>query len=134
VATYPTGGKPVDLVFAGNGAILAVAVERSDGGGELVIWKIKATKKKGLERKKEWIVPLDGPPVRMAVSPDGRHVAASLNGGQIQVFEVDTQILAATADLGAVPRDVVWCDPSIEGPLLPDWSDDDAPTLDLGGG
>ena len=40
----------------------------------------------------------------------------------------------ATADLGAAPRDIVWCDPSIEGPLLPDWSDDDAPTLDLGGG
>ncbi len=134
VATYPTGGKPVDLVFAGDGTILAVAVEGSDGGGEIVIWKIKPTKKKGLQRKKEWIVSLEGPPVRIAVSPDGRHLAVSLNCGRIQIFEVDTQILTATADLGAAPRDIVWCDPSIEGPLLPDWSDDDAPTLDLGGG
>jgi hypothetical protein len=134
VATYPTGGKPVDLAFTDDGTLLAVAVERPDGGGEIVIWKIKPTKKKGLERKKERIIPLDGPPVRLASSPDGRHVAAALSSGQIQIFDVETQILAATADLGTAPRDVVWCDPSIEGPLLPDWSDDDAPTLDLSGG
>lgn len=134
VETYVTGGAPVDLAFVDDGTVLAVAVERSDGGGEVVIWKIKQTKKKGLERKKEWIVPLAGPPVRLASAPDGRHLAAASNSGQIQVFEVTTRSLTAAADLGAAPRDVVWCDPSVEGPLLPDWSDDDAPTLDLSGG
>ena len=134
VATYLTGGRPIDLVFADDGSTLAVAVERSDGRGELVIWKIKPTKKKGLERKKEWIVPLAGPPVRLVSSPDGRHLAAGLNSGQIQIIEVDTQGLVATAEVGGAPRDVAWCDPAIEGPLLPDWSDDDEPTLDLSGG
>jgi len=134
VATYLTGGKPVDLVFVDDGSTLAVAVERPDGGGELVIWKIKPTKKKGLERKKEWIVQLNGPPVRMAASPDGLSVAVALNDGRLEIIETDSHALVAAADLGGPPRDVVWCDPSVEGPLLPDWSDDDAPTLDFSGG
>jgi hypothetical protein len=134
VATYLSGGKPVDLVFVDDGSTLAVAIERSDGGGEIVIWKIKSTKKKGIERKKEWIIQMTESPVRVAASPDGLHVAAALNNGRLKIFEVESQALVAAADLGGAPRDVVWCDPSIEGPLLPDWSDDDAPTLDLSGG
>jgi WD40 repeat protein len=132
-AVFTTSGKPVDLVFAGDGSTLAVAVERSDGGGELLIWKIKLEKKKGLQKKKEWTVPLSGPPVRLASSPDGRHVAAGSYGGAIQIVELETQGLVSIADLRGAPRDVVWCDPGIEGPLLPDWSDDDEPTLNLGG-
>mgnify|MGYP001821800299 FL=1 len=72
--------------------------------------------------------------MRLVSSPDGRHLAAGLNSGQIQIIEVDTQGLVATAEVGGAPRDVAWCDPAIEGPLLPDWSDDDEPTLDLSGG
>jgi hypothetical protein len=130
---FQTGGKPVDLVFADDGSVLVVAVEKADGEGEVLIWKFKQ-KKKGLQRKKDWTVQLSGCPLRLASSPDGRHVAAGLRSGQIQIVALETKMVeAATADLGDAPRDVVWCDPSVEGPVLPDWSDDDAPTLDLGG-
>jgi hypothetical protein len=132
VAAFETGGQPIDLVFTGGGSILAVAVEKSDGGGELLIWKFKQ-KKDGLQRKKDWTVELSGCPGRLASSPDGRHVAAGLASGQLQIVALETREVVAAADLGHEPRDVVWCDPTIEGPILPDWSDDDAPTLDLGG-
>ena len=95
--------------------------------------EIKQEKKKGFHRKKEWTVPLAAAPVRLATSPDGRHVAVGLQSAEMQIVELETQSLTATADVGSTPRDIVWCDPSIEGPMLPDWSDDDAPTLDLGG-
>jgi hypothetical protein len=49
------------------------------------------------------------------------------------MVELAHQLTVATTELPEAPRDVVWCDPSIEGPLVPDWSDDDKPTLDLGG-
>ena len=133
IAAFPTEGTPVDLVFAGDGSTLVTAVERSDGGGDLLIWKIKSEKKEGLKLKKEWTVPLPATPVRLASSPDGRHVAVGLMGGELQIVEVESRVLVATASLMTAPRDVVWCDPSIEGPLLPDWSDDDEPTLDFGG-
>ena len=133
VAVFPIAGKPVDLVFAEDGSILVIAVELPDGGGEVLIWKIDRHKKEGLRKKKEWTVPLATTPLRLAVSPDGRHVAAGLTSGELQIVGLKNRIVIATADLRAAPRDVVWCDPSIEGPLLPDWSDDDAPTLGLGG-
>ena len=78
-------------------------------------------------------MPLATAPVRLARSPDGRHVAAGLKSGELQIFELDNQVLVATAELPEAPRDVVWCDPSIEGPIVPDWSDDDEPA-DLFGG
>jgi hypothetical protein len=132
VATFPTAGKPVDLVFAEDGSTLVIGIELPDGGGEILIWKIKADKKDGLKKKKEWTVPLATTPLRLAVSPDGRHVAAGLTSGELQIVELKGRIPVATVDLRAAPRDIVWCDPSTEGPLLPDWSDDDAPTLGLG--
>lgn len=133
VATFPTAGKPVDLVFAEDGSTLVIGLELPGGGGEILIWKIKVDKKDGLKKKKERTVPLATAPLRLAVSPDGRHVAAGLTSGELQIVDLNDRIPVATADLRSAPRDVVWCDPSIEGPLLPDWSDDDAPTLDLGG-
>ena len=132
-AVFPAKGKPIDLVFAEDGSTLVVAVELPDGGGELLIWKIKAEKKEGLQKKREWTVPLASAPLRLAGSPDGRHVAVGLASGELQIVELEKQTLVATASLRTAPRDVVWCDPSTEGPLLPDWSDDDAPTLGLGG-
>lgn len=134
VAVFATDGKPIDLVFADDGSTLAVAVELSNGGGELLIWKLKKEKKKGLQKKKEWVVPLAGPPRRLAGSPDGRHVAAGLASGAMQVVELTSRALVSTAEFSDAPRDVVWCDPSIEGPLLPNWSDNDQPDLSLGGG
>lgn len=131
VAVYHSSGTPVDLVFVSGGSTLVTAVETAGGGGELLIWKLKQNKKKGLERKKEWTVPLSEAPVRLAPSPDGRHVAVALSSGELQVYELDTRTLVAAAELPEAPRDVAWCDPSIDGPPLPEWSDDDEPTLDL---
>jgi len=132
VAVYEVPGVPVDLAFADGGATLVVAIARDDGRGELVMWKIK-TGKEGLERKKEWIVELAGEPLRMAVSPDLRHVAVGLASASLQVVEVANQRPGATVNLPAAPRDVVWCDPAAEGPLVPEWSDKEPPQLDLGG-
>jgi hypothetical protein len=129
---FAVAGTPMDVTFAAGGTFLVVAVRRSDGGGELVIWKLKLSKKEGLLRKNEWSVPLAAAPLRTALSPDGRHVAVGLENGELQVVEVANQQLMATIRLPEAPRDVVWCDPSAEGPLAPDWSDDDAPTLDFG--
>ena len=133
VSVFQLTGTPVDLVFADDGSILVVAVARADGDSELAIWKLKMDNKKGLQRKKEWVVPLGAAPVRLAASPDGRHVAVALESGEIQIVELQRLLPTVTVKLGEVPRDVVWCDPTIEGPLLPDWSDDDEPTIDLGG-
>jgi hypothetical protein len=132
VAVFPVDGKPTDIVFAVDGSTLVTAVERADGGGELLFWKLKEEKKTGLQIKKEWRVPLEAAPVRLVASPDRRHVAVGLQSGKLTIFEVIKQLPVATAALPEAPRDVVWCDPSLEGPLLPDWSDDDEPTLNLG--
>jgi len=133
VAAFSVEETPVDLVFAEEGSTLVTAVARTGGGGEILIWKMKQDKNGNLQKKKEWTVPLAAEPVRLAISPDGRHVAAGLTSGELQIVELESRAVVATASLKAAPRDVVWCDPSIEGPLLPDWSHDDAPTLDLGG-
>jgi hypothetical protein len=133
VAVYPVDGKPVDVVFAGDETTLIAAVAKSDGTGELRIWKLKMEKKKGLVVKKEWTIPLRASPVRMARSPDWRHVAIALGGGEVQIIEVASQLLASIVELPGDLRDFVWCDPMRAGPLLPEWSDDDEPTLNLGG-
>ena len=133
VAAFSIEDTPVDLVFAEEGSTLVTAVERTGGGGGILIWKMKQDKNGLLQKKKEWTVPLAAEPVRLAISPDGRHVAVGLTTGELQIVDLDSRAVVATADLKAAPRDVVWSDPSIEGPLLPDWSDDDPPTLGLGG-
>jgi hypothetical protein len=130
-ASFEVSGTPVDLLFVQNEDLLVVAVEREDGAGEIDIWKIKFEKKEGWVRKKEWKVPLAANPVRLAASPDFRHVAAGLENAQLQVFEVDEKQLVVTVDLPGPPRDLVWTDPFSEGPLLPDWSDKKPPEVDL---
>jgi hypothetical protein len=132
-AEFKVPGRPVDLAFVEGGSTLAVAIERDDGGGELAIWKIKPDNKDTLQRKKEWTVLLAGAPVRLASSPDYRHVVVGLKTKELQVVRIEKQEVVALVKLPDVPRDVVWCDPLREGPLIPDWSDDDPTTLDLSG-
>jgi hypothetical protein len=50
----------------------------------------------------------------------------------VLIVNVESLIIEHSIPLPAAPRDLVWCDPSREGPLLPDWSDDDPPELRLG--
>ena len=132
-AEFEVSGRPVDVAFVEGGSTLAVAIEREDGGGELAIWKIKPDKKDTLQRKKEWTVLLSGAPVRLVSSPDYRHVAVGLKTEELQVVRIEKPEVVAIVELPDMPRDVVWCDPLREGPLIPDWSDDDPPELDLSG-
>jgi len=132
-AAFAVAGSPVDLVFVDGGSILAVASELPDGGGDLVLWKVKAEKKAGLVIKKEWHVALDGAPVRVAASPDGQLIAVGLADGRLQIIDVGSKTSVQRAVLSAAPRDVVWCDPSFAGPLLPAWSDNEPPTLEFEG-
>jgi hypothetical protein len=127
------GGSPVDLVFVDTGSVLAVAAELPDGGGELVLWKIKAEKKNGLVQQKEWRVALEGTPVRIVASPDERYVAVGFAEGRLQIIDVRSRKTVQSVILPDAPRDIVWCDPEVAGPLLPLWTDDAPPTLDLGG-
>jgi len=132
-AEFKVPGRPVDLAFVDEGSTLAVAIERDDGGGELAIWKIKPGKNDTLQRKKEWTIMLAGAPVRLVSSPDHQHVAVGLNTAELQIVRIEKQQMLARVELPEVPRDMVWCDPLVEGPLIPDWSDDDPPELDLSG-
>ena len=131
-AMFEVAGRPVDLAFADDGSLLAVATESEAGAGELLIWKIKQTKDGHLERKKQWQVPLGGRPIRVAVSPERRHVAVGLAEGRLQVVNLIDRVSQSSFELPGPPRDVVWCDPSTPGPEMPDWSDDDPPSLGLG--
>lgn len=133
VAAFPVPGRPMDVVFVEDGSTLVVAFERPDGGGELAIWKIKSEKKKGLVIKKQWSVSLEGRPIRLATSPDSLDVAVGLADARLQIVDIEKKLTTSVLDLPGAPRDVVWCDPSRPGPLLPDWSDDDPPTLNLDG-
>lgn len=132
-AAFAVGGSPVDLVFVDTGLVLAVAAELPGGGGELVMWKVKAEKDDGLVQKKEWRVPLAGTPVRIAASPDERYVVVGFAEGGLQIIDVRSRETVQSVDLPATPRDIVWCDPAMAGPLLPEWSDNAPPTLNLGG-
>jgi len=132
-AEFKVPGRPVDLAFVEGGSTLAVAIEREDGGGELAIWKIKPDKNDTLQRKKEWTVLLAGAPIRLVSSPDHLHVAVGLKTKELQVVRIEKQQVVALVELPDIPRDVVWCDPLREGPLIPDWSDDDPPELNLSG-
>jgi len=132
-ATFAVAGSPVDLVFVDGGSTLAVASELPDGGGELVLWKVKSEKKKGLVIKKEWHIALDGVPVRVAASPDGKLIAVGLVDSRLQIIDVGSKTPVQAAVLPAAPRDIVWCDPSFAGPLLPAWTDNEPPTLEFEG-
>jgi len=131
-AGFEISGTPADVAFADGGSILVVAYAASDDRGGLLMLKIKSGKK-GLEVKKQWTVELSGRPVRMMSSPDQQYLAVALASAVIEVVSVATRSPVATVELPSAPRDLAWCDPSAPGPLLPEWSDKEAPHLDFGG-
>jgi hypothetical protein len=132
-AGFETPGRAVDVVFTGDGSLLAVAVETADGAGELLIWKLKLLKDGTFERSKQWLVAIDGSPQRLVNSPDQRHVAVATAAGLLHVVDVNERSVLRTVELPGSPRDLVWCDPFAPGPSLPEWTDDDPPTLPIGG-
>jgi len=132
VADLPTPGPPRDLTFVDDGTIMATAVESDDGSGALHLARFKQGKN-GLKVDKEHIIELAVTPLRLDRSPDAEQIAVALSDGTVQIVGVDQRKIIRTLQLAGAPRDLRWCDPSREGPVVPDWSDDESPTLDLGG-
>jgi len=115
-------GVPIDVTFSHVGKILTTAAETDDGKGILDLAFFKGGKK-GLRMTKEFAIPLEAAPVRLALSPDGEHVAVALEDGRVMIVLVDKREVVATYQLPGTPRDLRWSDPSIEGPMIPEWSD-----------
>lgn len=126
MASRPTDGRPLDVIFTSGGKILATAVESGDGAGLLDLAQFKSGKK-GLKLDKEFSIPLAAAPVRIDSSPDGAHVAIALEGGAITIIDVNTRAIVTTAELPGTPRDLRWLDPTREGPMVPAWTDGEAP-------
>jgi hypothetical protein len=126
------GGRVRDVAFLDQqGGLAAVAAAADGSGGELRFWKLKVAEG-GIKVKKERALALTGIPTRLAVAPGERQLALALEPGSVVVVDVEELATLATHELAAPPRDLVWCDLDRPGPFLPDWSDDDAPELQLG--
>jgi hypothetical protein len=132
LAEFMVDGQPLDLVFLDSGSALLTVVSDGPGGGVLAECTFKKDKERGVRRKDRWQVPLDGVPKRLVASPDSRHAAVVLTDGRVLIFDRGRQEIIASAQLAGSPRDVVWTDPATPGPLLPEWSDQKPPELDLG--
>jgi hypothetical protein len=130
VAVRPVSGRPVDVAFVGGGRVLATAVATPDGNGTLDLALFKSGRK-GLRLDKEHALPLGAPPVRLAASPDGRHLAVALEDGSLILVNVDERVVVASHRLPGTPRDLRWCDPSRPGPMLPEWSEGEGPAPDF---
>ncbi len=122
MAARPTPGQPVDVAFIQDGKTMATAVDTGDGAGTLDLALFK-TGKKGMKLDKEFSIPLGAAPVRMAASPDGKFVAVALKGGSVAVIDIAGRDIVGTGTLPDTPRDLRWCDPTRDGPMVADWSD-----------
>jgi DNA-binding beta-propeller fold protein YncE len=131
MADHPTAGQPNDVAFAGGGKTLVTALATGDEGGALELALFKQTKK-GLKLHKQRVVPLSAAPVRIALSPGGKRVAVALDGGAVEIVDIDARKIVATTELPGTPRDLQWCDLTREGPMTPEWSDGEPAELDLG--
>ena len=128
---YVTQGAPRDVIFTPDGKILATAVETPDGGGVLQLGFYKRGKK-GLRLDKDFSIPLTGRPIRIDRSPSGDRIAVALDNGSIQVVSIKKKTVVTVIDLPGVARDLRWCDPTIEGPMIPQWTDGEPAQLDFG--
>ncbi len=122
IAERAAAGRPVDVTFAHEGKTMATAIATGDGAGilDLAIFK---TGKKGMSIGKEYSIPLGASPVRIAASPGGNYVAVAFEGGSVTIVDVGERKAIATGTLPGTPRDLRWCDPLSEGPMIADWSD-----------
>ncbi len=134
VGSVQMGSEVRDVAFLDSqGGLAAVAGAADGSAGELRFWKLKPADG-GLKVKKERALPLPGTPIRLAVAPGESWLAVGLEPGSVVVVDVEELVAVRTLELKASPRDLIWCDPTRPGPMLPDWSDDDAPELRLGPG
>jgi hypothetical protein len=128
VLTLPLAGTARDAVFMDGSKTLAAVSSTGDGRGELKHWRLKA-KKGELLVKKELAAPLEHEPARIGASPGEDRVAVAYDGALIEVFELEKLERVQVFELTDSPRDMVWCDPSIPGPLMPEWTSDEEPAL-----
>jgi hypothetical protein len=127
----PIVGSPQSVAFLPDGNTLVAAVVEGSDRGSVRMWVFK-TDKKGISIKKDARVPVAGVPVAMAVWPLGPKVAVGLRSGRIDVVDLAEETIVASADLPGEPRDVVWCDVTVEAPSGPEWSDEKPPELIIG--
>jgi len=113
-------GTPQDVGFSGDR--LVVACSAQDGTGSLQSWRVKSGRK-GFTLKKPTMIALEGSPVRLALAPGGEWAAVGLEQGQLILADYSHEVVVRVVELSSPPRDVVWCDPGLRAPLLPDWSD-----------
>jgi hypothetical protein len=59
-------------------------------------------------------------------------VAMGLESARIEVVDMKESEIVATVNLPDQPRDVVWCDLTVPGPAIPEWSDEKPPELYIG--
>jgi hypothetical protein len=128
----PAGASPRDVTFLGDGQALVAALVDASGAGVLRVWVLKWAKGE-LRIKSEQTVALTGVPLRMSAWPLGPRVAVGIASAQIEVVDLVALEVIASVPLPAPPRDVVWCDLTARGPILPDWTDQGPTELDLGG-
>lgn len=126
IAVRTTSGQPIDVAFVHEGKIMATAIATGDDAGILDLAVFK-TGKKGMKIDKEFSIPLSANPVRVAPSPGGAYVAVALEGGSVTIVDIGKRKAIATGMLPGTPRDLRWCDPTREGPMIADWSDGEAP-------
>jgi hypothetical protein len=131
VMVFAVGGSPLSVEFSADGKALLAVVDEAQGVGRVRGWAFKV-KKGVIEVKREVSVPLSAVPVAMAVWPLGPKVAVGLSSARIEVVDLEEEVVAASVKLPAEPRDVVWCDTTVEGPSVPEWSDDEPPELYIG--
>lgn len=113
-------GVPVDVGFVDD-HLVAVGASL-DGGGWLQSWRVRS-RRSGLRLRGPTTVALPQDPVRLALAPGGEWAAVGLAGAKLVFVDHRRGRVVREVELGAPPRDVVWCDPGRRAPLLPDWSD-----------
>jgi hypothetical protein len=134
VASLEVEGRLRDVAFVDTDPPMIVAVAAGAGtSGELRVWTVKVSKGE-LKVRKERSLALPGAPSRFAVAPGQDRLAIAVDTVGIVVVNLDGLEVVRTIALPAAPRDLVWCDPTRPGPLLPKWSDDEPPELRLGPG
>lgn len=121
VLRIPVEGSPVDVAFARDGNRL-VTVSNSGGRAALSAVELKPGRRE-IKVKPRLETELGAPAVRLALDPTGAFAAVALSPGRVEVRELDKGAVVGAVELGDTPRDLAWCDPTREGPVMPEWSD-----------
>lgn len=125
LAQASAGGEPMDVVFAGHDDQLISAVA-DEAAGVLRRWRLRRHHD-ALELDAHGELALAAAPVRMDLAPDGAQLAVALSDGTVDIVNVRSLRIVGSLRLPGQPRDLRWCDPSRQGPLLPEWSDESSP-------